>query len=277
MQYENRPEPEGINTSPNNPYLEFVWLLVTVGVAVVALVAILSLSAGWLAQQLPFAKEKQLATSLGITQLIDKGDPAIQQWLQQLANGLAPAEQLPAGMTITVHYVQSPEINAYATLGGNIVIFSGLLEKLHTENAVALVLAHEMAHIRQRDPLMALGRGTVIAVVLSLFAGGDAGMAQTFVGNLGLLTALSFTRQQERAADQIAVATLLAHYGTLNGAMELFEQLPQSSHLPELLRSHPLTEKRLAYLRDMAATHASGKPIPFSLAAIRSTATPLSP
>jgi predicted Zn-dependent protease len=44
--------------------------------------------------------------------------------------------------------LDSPEINSLATPGGHIFITLGLLEKVNSEDALAAVLAHEIAHIQ---------------------------------------------------------------------------------------------------------------------------------
>ena len=63
-----------------------------------------------------------------------------------------------------MHYDASDTVNAFATLGGHVVIYRGLLEKLPNENVVAMVVAHEIAHIKHRDPVAALGRGVAITL-----------------------------------------------------------------------------------------------------------------
>ncbi|GHV18685.1 hypothetical protein FACS189493_8230 [Spirochaetia bacterium] len=46
--------------------------------------------------------------------------------------------------------LDSPELNAFAATGGHIFVCRGLLASLTGEDAVAAVLAHEIAHIQLR-------------------------------------------------------------------------------------------------------------------------------
>ena len=46
---------------------------------------------------------------------------------------------------MTVHAVQDPTVNAFATLGGHVFVFTGLVDSLDSENGLAMVLAHELA------------------------------------------------------------------------------------------------------------------------------------
>jgi len=268
MEYENRPVPEGINVSDQHPLVDFFWMLATVALVVALLIAALSLSAGWLARQIPMAQENRWAEAYLAQRPIELSEAALrkQQWLQALADRLSPAMALGPDTTIHVRYIENDQvINAFATLGGNVVIYSGLINALDTENALAMVMAHEIAHIKHRDPITALGRGAAVTLGLSAISGlADSGMAQQVIGSVGLLTGLSFSRKQENAADQVAIEAILAHYGHLNGAAALFEQLHEINpgFMPEILATHPLTEKRIERLTRATDVERAGQPLP---------------
>lgn len=267
MDYENRPVPEGINVSRTHPLADFAWLLALVGIVVTVVVLALSLAAGWLAQQVPFEQEVRWAQVMPASSLAtEQQDERTQAWLQALADDLVAAHPLPDGMRVQVHYVEDDTVvNAYATLGGNVVVFSGLLRALESENAVAMVLAHEIAHIRYRDPIVALGRGVAVALGLSALGGmADSGLAQNMVGNVGLLTVLSFSRRQETRADEDALLALQAHYGHLAGADSLFAWLQEHTGptIPEFFATHPLTDDRLNRIRETARGTTAGEQSP---------------
>lgn len=266
MQFENRPIPEGINVSDENPLVDFIWMLLTVGFIIGVLVVVLAVSAGWLAKNIPFSQEQRWAETF--VQDAKEGmtveSHRIEEWLQALADSLAGKMELEPGMRIRVHYVENDDIvNAYATLGGHVVVYSGLLKVLDSENAVAMVLAHEIAHIKHRDPVVALGRGIAVVLGLSTLGGvSDTAFANQVVGNVGLLTGLSFSRAQENEADEQAVVALRQYYGHLNGAAALFEYLErqQMTLVPEILNSHPLTEKRINRIKS-AVAHTDQGPV----------------
>lgn len=263
MDYENRTIPEGINVSHEHPLKEFAILSIGLGVATIAFIAALSLAAGWLVHFIPFEKELQLADS-ALFSIVDDGTEAdedeqrVQLYLQELADKLAIAQNLPEEMIITVHYQDSDTINAFATLGGHIVIFRGLLEKLPHENALAMVMAHEIAHIKHRDPLVAAGRGITVGLALTTLAGfGDSALSQQLLGQVGLVTSMGFSREQERDADQAALATLGRHYGHSHGAEVLFEILAADHNEfapPALLSTHPVSEDRIAAVKRYPAS-----------------------
>lgn len=187
-------------------------------------------------------------------------DAEITRYLQSLADRLARAQGLPDDMNITVHYIDDDTVNAFATLGGHVFFFRGLLQNIANENALAMVMAHEIAHVKHRHPIKSLGRavitGTAIAVV-STAAGGS--IIDDVLGETGLLTALKFNREQELLSDESAMTALVHHYGHVGGANSLFAVLaaanPDSLQAPEFFSSHPHTDNRIENISAMAGKH----------------------
>jgi predicted Zn-dependent protease len=165
---------------------------------------------------------------------------------------------LPEGMNIKVSLIDSDVVNAFATLDGNIIFFTGLLNVIPNENTLAMVMAHEIAHIKLRHPLRALGRGVVVGIAIATITGAASNdIVAGFIGNTGLLTALSFNRDQESAADKLAVAGLVKHYGHVGGATQLFEVFDKVSDktkniVPEFFATHPLNQNRTDSIKEQA-------------------------
>jgi len=141
--------------------------------------------------------------------------------LKPLADRIAHAMDLPEEMKITVHYADVDEINAYATFGGHVVINRGLIDKLPNENALAMVMAHEIAHIKHRHPIRSLGRAAVVIIALMAVAGLQGNdVVGTIIGDTGALTLLSFSRGQESQADRSALEAVAGVYGHVAGALD---------------------------------------------------------
>ncbi|HEY9182159.1 MAG TPA: M48 family metallopeptidase, partial [Gammaproteobacteria bacterium] len=144
--------------------------------------------------------------------------------------------------------------NAFATLGGHIVVTSELYRLMPSENALAMVLAHEIAHVKARDPISALGSGASLALVFAFVSGEADGLAPQIAG----LVQLGYSRSVERRADLEAVAALRAHYGHAGGGASLFEVLaqqhdPVSGAVPTFLSTHPADAERIDELKRAAA------------------------
>jgi predicted Zn-dependent protease len=284
VRLENRAPAEGINSSTENPLKELAWLLAGSIAAVVAIVVALSLAAQWIAPRIPYEYEARLAASLPpfATAPETESGRAVQSELQSLADRLARHMQMPEGMKVRVGWSESRAVNAYATLGGQVVFLGGLLARLESENALAMVMAHEIAHLKHRHATAALGRGVAVGVLLTVISaelGRNA--AAGVLSQAGLATTLSFNRDQEREADDSGLAALAAEYGHVGGAVDLFRtmaSLPgaggRQAGQVELLRTHPLTHNRQLAVGEWARRHqvpldGPRRPLPPAIAALK--------
>lgn len=253
--------PDEINNPGGSGLGEFARLSIVLVAIVVVATALLFWLADRLAPHVPFEWEQSIADRVDLP----AAHPEAQRALQALAGRLTDDARLPESMNIRVYLNDAEAPNAFATLGGRVVVTRGLVERLSSENALAFVLAHEIAHIAHRDPIRQLGRQALFQLAWSALVGGDGGGAQAVLGQAGLLTSLSYTRDMERAADRAAVATLQRHYGHLAGAGEFFRDLLEQhdeSEWQELFRSHPLGSERLDYIESMRETATNAVPQP---------------
>lgn len=172
-----------------------------------------------------------------------KPDPT----LQKIADALAVKMDLPPNI-VKVHIDPSQNINAYATFGGYIVFYQGLLDSLPNEEAVVAVLAHEMAHVQHRDVLRGSARRMLFLAVIGYLTGGDA--AQMAVQ----LDSLHYSRKLEERADAKAVQTLQQYYGTAGGMLDALHtfETGNDTNLPTWILSHPKPTQRIQAVRELA-------------------------
>lgn len=252
---ENRLPAEGINSSDEHPLREFAWLVTAALVTLALAILLVGWGARWLAPQLPFSVEVRLAERIVDTPATLTSAPRSAA-LQALADRVAAGMQLPPDMSVLVTWEATPIVNAYATVGGRIRVYQGLLDKLQSEEALAALLAHEIAHVKHRHVAANLGRGLALALLLGVVSS-DAGAAaaESLLGSATGLALLSYSRDQEHQADAEAVAAVVALYGHAGGVIELFTQLqPAATADPSLtlLRTHPVTQARLAAVQERA-------------------------
>ncbi|WP_111642978.1 M48 family metallopeptidase [Marinimicrobium alkaliphilum] len=258
MGYQNRLPPEGINVVERGWQRDF-WVAVAGFIAGAALLIWLLIQlAGWAARWTPFHWEQRWAEPF----IEQRAHPA-QPYLQDLADRLAEAGGLDEPLNVTVHYRPDTTLNAYATLGGHVFILQGLLDTVESEQGLAFVLAHEIAHIQERHPVRAMARELSFQVVFGLLFGrSDAGY---LVGMGGQLAMLEYSRDQEYAADAWALEALYNLYGHTDGAYELFHALDSHHAVPQWLTTHPETHRRIARLESLAQSrgwHTRGPLIP---------------
>lgn len=255
MEFENPEIKEGINVSNEHPLKEFVQLTIGVIVLTALVITVLHFTAGYFATKIPFSFERKLVDHID---LLDVESSPQQQYLQQLANDLVLLMDMPEDVQITVHYSDEEVINAFATLGGHVFFYKGLIDRLESEDALAMVMAHEIAHVKHRHPIVAMGKGLTLAALAASVSGvSGSGAGETLIGqslNVGLL---KFSRDQETQSDKSAAYALQQKYGHISGAEELFSVFSefQSDSLfspPEFFSSHPHTEDRWITLVKLA-------------------------
>lgn len=251
MTYENRQPPEGINNVEKGWARDFIVLVIGFFVGLFLLSWLLLQLVAWSAKYVPFAWEPSLSAMWELPAEADKR----REYLQQLANSLAQAGGLAPEMSLTVHYSEEDTGNAFATLGGNMMIYQGLIDAVESEQGLAFVIAHEIAHIQHRHPIRAVARGLSLSIVTALvFGQTDLSQLAGVGGNLALL---DYSRAQETEADIWALNALNQYYGHVAGADELFHTLQQKtaqSRLvpPEWLSTHPDLALRIEQLNNHA-------------------------
>ncbi|MCW8935540.1 MAG: M48 family metallopeptidase [Gammaproteobacteria bacterium] len=255
MKYRNPEIPEGINTTKTNPLKEFAFLTSVVIAGIIIITAILALLIDSAAEIIPF--EFEVSVSQDIAKNLNKERNKVDDYLQGLADQIIPHMNLPEDMKIQVHYVDKDVVNAMATLGGHVVVYRGLLEKLPNENALVMLLGHEIAHIKLRHPVKALGKGVIISLMMSAILGSSSDSVSKLISDTSMLTMLSFSRDQEQTSDNEGIKALNSYYGHVQSATDLF-QIFKSEHeksgvnVPQFLSSHPDIESRIHHLNNIS-------------------------
>ncbi len=155
-------------------------------------------------------------------------------------------------------FVEKDELNAFTTPGGNIYIFSGLAEKLKTDDQIASVLAHEIGHCAARHTVKkyqaALGYNLVGGIVLGQVGGEKAQEIASMSSNMIMNLVFSkYGRQDEYEADRLGVKYLrLAGYDP-KASIETLEILQKESKDPggpTVLRTHPHLPDRIRAVKE---------------------------
>ena len=168
--------------------------------------------------------------------------PAGTAQLTELVARLSKAAGVQPAPSFSV--IDSPLVNAFTLPDGRIVILRGLLDRAEDGDELAGVLAHELGHVRERDPTREMLRGLMLDMLArSLGWGGN------FAGQM---TALSFGRRAEQRADASALQTLRAarlHADGLSRFFVLLQGTRKDDGLPAFLSDHPTTLSRAETLR----------------------------
>ena len=148
---------------------------------------------------------------------------------------------------------------------------SGLLMAMESEDELAGILGHEIAHVNARHISQKIERskkigwarmaGMAAGVLMGLAgAGGDASQAVTQGSAAAAATAeLSYSRENEIQADQLGLIYLSdAGYGG-EGLLKILKKMREkqwydSNTVPTYLMTHPAVDERIAYLDGQLAS-----------------------
>jgi predicted Zn-dependent protease len=149
-------------------------------------------------------------------------------------------------------------LNAFATPGGYIYVYTGLIKYLDNADDLAGVMGHEMAHADLRHTVRNLQKTYGVQVLLQVALGKNPGaLAEIAAAITGQLATLKFSREYETEADEHSVDYLAATEYACNGAAHFFEKLTaagDSGQPPEFLSTHPNPENRIQNINSKAAS-----------------------
>lgn len=249
MEYHNRLPPEGINVSRVHPLKQFFQLAAAALLLVVLVAVLLQFTGSFLARQIPFSVETAIMERLDVELSDEQAHPQMNAYLNDLAARLSANLPVPEGMSFTVHYDEEDVFNAFATVGGHLLFYRGLLSSMESENTLAMVMAHELSHVLHRDPVASMGGGVASSIaLLALTGSAGTSLAGNVLNSAGVVTGIQFTRKMEVDADRQALAALNATYGHVQGAAALFEQFSKA-------RSAGSSESRPQWMERFFSTH----------------------
>ncbi len=188
-------------------------------------------------------------------------DPEIKEYAQDLGRRII-AVMPPQPWDIEVNVVRSNMLNAFAGPAGYVFLFSGLILEFEHESDLAGVLAHELAHVSQRHLADRIQKSQIVApaAMIGMLAGaflggGQSTKAALAIGSqaLGTSAMLSFTRENERDADQIGMGYLIKAgfnpWGLVRGFKVMRrKQWIMGRDIPSYLSTHPGLDERIDYI-----------------------------
>ena len=190
--------------------------------------------------------------------------PEISAYIRQLGNKLNKY----GSRNIEFLVLNDKGINAFAGLGGVVVINTGLILTAKSEGELASVIAHEIAHVSQYhieriiESTSSGASASLQAILIAaaiVSAGTDPSMSQAALVSAFALPAeqmVTHTRVHEAEADSIGLKILVNAGYSSDDMASMFQRFLAlnkfSSSPPQFLLTHPLTESRIASLQNLA-------------------------
>ncbi len=193
-------------------------------------------------------------------------DTEVESVLTELVTPLAVAAKLSPNR-MHIYLVDDDSFNAFVIGGEDIYIYTGLLKRVTTPNALRAVVAHELGHtlgghmaqlsaqmeteMRRAMIIQALGVG------LMVLGGSPSLGAGVMAGATGIArqSLMSFSRDEERIADDLGFNLMVDAGYNPNGFVEIFTQMnemtsPIESRVNKNSINHPVTAERLKNVRE---------------------------
>ena len=207
-----------------------------------------------IAGHLPMSWERNIGAAYDLPiEAASCRDPQAEAALQKIVDRLDPDARNDG---FTIEMIDMGVANAAALPGGRMVVLNGLFEDVDDPDAVAGIVAHEIAHVRRRHVAAAIVRELGLGTVVTLFGGGAV------ASHAGGLLSLKFSRTAEAEADADAIA-MLSKAGIdprpTAAAFETFRR--QEGDWPEWLGSHPASGGRAQHFKGAYAPDRAYRPV----------------
>jgi Zn-dependent protease with chaperone function len=222
-----------------------------VGMAVYAI----PLAADRLAPLVPVAMEKRIGEAVdGQVRLLFGGKICVGEDGRAAFKKLVGKLQDASGIALPLEaeVLNTPLRNAVALPGGKVYMLNGLLRRAENADEIAGVLAHEIAHVHHRDGLRRLIQTGGTSFLIGLLFGDVFGGGALIFAAQTMLDA-SYSRETEQNADAFAAGVMqkLGRSPLPMAQLLLRITKPEGRKGISILNSHPLTEDRLARMKEL--------------------------
>lgn len=208
-------------------------------------------------------------------------DPMIVGYVNQVGRKLLAA--MPEQPFLYKFYVvKSSVYNAFAIPAGHVFINSGLLADMESEDELAGILGHEIAHVvcrhiakrieRSQKINLATMAGLIAGILVGSATGDTSAMSAITFGSIaaGQTATLSYSRQDETQADELGIQYLVQADYNPQGLQSVLAKIRSrqwfgSDQIPTYKTTHPAIEDRMAWIDNWMGTHPqSHTPVPAS-------------
>jgi predicted Zn-dependent protease len=186
-------------------------------------------------------------------------NPVENERVQRIGTRIAAAvgDALPGARWEFVVFDAPQTINAFALPGGKVGVYSGLLNLASSDDEIAIVMGHEIAHVTSRHGAERMSQGVLVAVgglVLDASTQGKKNHDLMLAG-YGLAATggvLAFSRSHESEADFIGIRYAAKGGYDPRAAVTFWQKMARTgspSKVPAFLSTHPSHERRIADLQ----------------------------
>ncbi len=142
-------------------------------------------------------------------------------------------------------------VNAFAMAGGKIGVFNGIFAVATTQDELASVIGHEVAHVTEEHSLERANQELITGNIVNIGSaavGGNMGQMIAMGADLGIF--LPYGRAQESEADVVGLEYMAGAGFDPRASVQLWKNMEDkaSGGPPEFLSTHPSAENRIGDL-----------------------------
>lgn len=250
---------ENYNVTKENPLKKLFELLLQLGVILGIIYLLVFATSGIIIKNMTLEQqiilEEVLARQIKIKNVIMPTNEDYERLSRIKEAIIAWDTNYPARAEQEFKFIESKNLNAVCFPNGNIYITTKLYDKLTDDEALTFVVAHEMAHYKNRDHLMRLRKNlaTSAAMAILVIANPESQNFSELLESGIDVADMKNSRFKEFKADKYAGKALIGIYGTTDGAIKALKILA-SKHSPnesDILSTHPSTERRIKQIKKL--------------------------
>ncbi len=205
--------------------------------------------------------DKEVNIGKSIAQSIERSkeikldpDPLMTERVNKVGQKIASVSDRKE-VKYTFRVIDKDDVNAFALPGGYVFVFKGLVDKISTDDELAAVIAHEMAHVVARHSIKRLQGSVGYDILLILMATTGAGR-----GDIGRIDAafgqliMAYSREDEALADKLAIKYLKEAGYDPWAIVSLLKKLQEEDKKAPIkpytnYRSHPYVADRIRMVK----------------------------
>jgi predicted Zn-dependent protease len=177
-------------------------------------------------------------------------DPLVVHAMDSIINQICTSNNIERSV-LKVHVLDNEQVNAFALPDGHLVIYTGLINNVASEEELVGVVCHEIAHIKLNHVMDKLTKEIGLSVLLSMTTGNTS---SDVIGKAAkVLSSSAFDRELERAADLEGVRYMIkANVDPEPFANFLSKLGNDKGDMPEYLTwlsTHPQSRERAEYVK----------------------------
>ena len=202
-------------------------------------------------------------------------NPRVQSYVNLVGRNLARQVERK-DVTWRFAVLDTPSVNAMAFPGGIVVVTRGLYRLLASEDELAAVLAHEIAHVNRKHQWKVIQKQKLIAMAGEAVTKSNSDRTAQVVADLGtklIARGLDKTAEFEADRDGVVIAARAGYDSSaLISVMGRLKALPNNADTSLLFSTHPSPADRIEAMTQAATAQVEAAAIPSPAAARIKTA-----